>query len=162
MASTQESTKTPAGVQAETWDRFKDALEDLLRQAAPASSSGSGGAQPDDLRKMVTEAVSAVLLESELLEKLVQRTLIQQLKAEGGVSEDIRQLCLETLRTFSMQTFGPLMKSEIKEIVQNRLTEFSNTEEFKAALDARFRVLEKYLRSDVIPSEVNRHLEATS
>ncbi len=166
MPSNNETTTnpTPPGVQEKTWDKFKGAFQELLLEVAPSSSNtanSSGPAtQPDDLRKMVTEAVSAVLLESDLLEKLVQRILQNQMKAEGGIGEDIKALCLDTLRSFSMQTFGPLMKTEIKDIVHSKLTEFANTEEFKSALDGRFRALETYLKSDVLPREVAKILEA--
>ena len=157
-ANTEASPPPSDSIQAETWNRFQTALADLLRESRPESQPADG-AETGELRKMVTEAVSAVLLESDLLDKLVQRTLVTQLRAEGGLGEEIRALCMETLREFSMQTFGPLMKSEIKDIVQTRLTEFSNTEEFKDLLDGRFRTMEQYIRSDVIPSVVKRSLK---
>ena len=54
------------------------------------------------------------------------------------------------------------LKKEIRDIVQAKLLEFGNTEELKDILDSRFRVMEQYLRTDVIPSTVKRTLAKDS
>lgn len=171
MSTTKETTvrpsSPPTGVDDATWERYRSALEGLVSEMVPAHPGEEGGVasapSSEEMRKLVTEAVSAVLLESDLLEKLVGRILRNLLRSgDGGVASEflpkdsIRELCLEALRSFSFQTFGPMLKKEIKETVQRKLTEFGNTEEFKQILDSRFRVMEKYLRSDVIPSVVKQ------
>ena len=72
----------------------------------------------------------------------------------------VRKICLATLREFSMQTFGPVLKNQLQELIKTKLLEFGSTEEFKTILDSRFRVMEQYLRSDVIPQTVKRTLKS--
>jgi len=164
------------GITEGSWIKCKSALESLLADlVSPTSKStlsygikGGEGPNADELRQLVTEAVSAVLLESDLLNKIVTRILRGLLKSDESLREElvsadqVRHICVETLRSFSLQTFGPILKKEINNMMQKVLKDLGNTEEFKDLLDSRFRTMEQYLRSDVVPHALKKALKENS
>ncbi len=157
----RDVSESPKNVSDASWTKLRSAMEDVVREMAPAGQTSGAGADPDGLRRMVTEAVSAVLLQGDLLNKLVTRIFHTAAKADDDpLGEAVRKICLATLREFSMQTFGPVLKNQLQELIKTKLLEFGSTEEFKTILDSRFRVMEQYLRSDVIPQTVKRTLKS--
>ncbi len=155
----RDVSESPKNVSDASWTKLRSAMEDVVREMAPAGQTSGAGADPEALRRMVTEAVSAVLLQGDLLNKLVTRIFHTAAKADDDpLGEAVRKICLATLREFSMQTFGPVLKNQLQELIKTKLLEFGSTEEFKTILDSRFRVMEQYLRSDVIPQTVKRTL----
>jgi hypothetical protein len=158
MSGTSEATST-SSVSEQTWSDYKDALGKVMSEMAPPGGGGGAVDAPstESLRQMVNDAVSAVLIESNFLEKFVSKKVKSFLEGEG--KEPVREICKEAMRTFSFQKVGSVLRQEIKQIVQSRLLEFGNSEEFKDILDSRFRTMEQYMRSDVIP-RVLKQIEA--
>lgn len=151
MSGTSDATTT-TGVSEQTWADYKSALGKVLSEMTPPSSGGDGeggGPSGDEVRSMVNDAVSAVLIESNFLDKFLSKKIKSFLDGEG--QEPVKEICKEAMRTFSFQQVGSVLRQEIKQIVQSKLLEFGNSEEFKDILDSRFRTMEQYMRSDVIP-----------
>ncbi|MBI4584667.1 MAG: hypothetical protein HY717_11690, partial [Planctomycetes bacterium] len=112
-------------------------------------------------------------IESQLIEKLVARALRNSRKeggagaGAGGVgegeaavsNENLRQACEQIFQEYVDQRLIQSLQKEIRQVVQNKLLEFGNSEAFKALLDGRFRIMENYLRGEVIPKAIERHLE---
>ncbi len=56
----------------------------------------------------------------------------------------------------------PALQKQITERLNKQLVELGKTEEFKGLIDSRFRMMEQYLRSDVIPKVVKKTLSTQS
>ena len=162
----QETTKNSQ--QEETWASFKTSFESLLREIISTANLATLETvdQSDQMKSAVTEAVGAVLLESNLIDKFLIRSL-QNLPAENKKAlaneicseESLKQICEKSMRSLTMSTLVPTIRKEIKEVVTSYIKEFGKTEEFKAIIDSRFRMIEQYLRSDVIPKVVEKILK---
>jgi hypothetical protein len=56
----------------------------------------------------------------------------------------------------------PAFQNEIKSVVASQIAEFGKTEEFKSLIDSRFRMMDTYMRTEVIPKAVERCLQKSS
>ena len=155
-------TSSPPKVKEETWHSFRDALEKLLAEATPPPAADAG-LQDSDIKRIVTEAVSAILLESNMLEKVLLRTIQKIPAAEREKlgealrpTEAILKTCEEAFRSMTLHTLVPALQKQIKEKLSQQLVDMGKSEEFKDLIDSRFRMMEQYLRSDVIPKVVEK------
>lgn len=153
----------------ETWNQYKDVFEKLVAEMAPSGSSSLEGSETapvygDDLRKIVTEVVGSALLESDILEKMIVRSL-EKLSEEDAAKiyeslfqEKIKQLCQETFRSITEQHLVPTLQKELSAKLAEQINDLGKSEAFKSLMDSRFRMIEQYLRSDVIPKVVHETL----
>lgn len=163
------SSSTPqSGIKKETWDAFRSALEDLLSEAAPGggASSAAGELEDGDLKRLVTDAVGAVLLESSFLEKFLLRAFSKlsgedraKLAEQIYPEESVLQVCENAFRSLSVNHLAPMIEGQIKKSIAKSIAEFGKTEAFKSLIDSRFRVMEQYIRSDVVPKTLRSLLE---
>ncbi len=153
-------------IKDETWKSFRSALEKILAEAAPEQSAAESG---PDVKRMVSEALGALLLEGNVLEKMLLRS-IQKLpedekKALGDAvfpADALKRICEESFRSMTLQHLVPALQKQITERLNKQLVELGKTEEFKGLIDSRFRMMEQYLRSDVIPKVVKKTLSTQS
>jgi hypothetical protein len=158
-------TSAPPKVKDETWQAYRAALTRLLVEMAPPAATGDGArnVQEGDVKRMVTEAVGAVLLGGNVIEKVLVHSL-QKLSEEDRkkvgdalVPQDsLRKLCEEAFRSMTLHHLLPALQKQLKEKLNQQLVEIGKTEEFKSLIDSRFRMMEQYLRSDVIPKVVEK------
>ena len=150
-------------VTEKTWQTFKSALEGLLSEVVPAGAGG--GTSDEDLKRVVTEAVGAVLLESNVFEKVLARSF-QKLSDETRkrltdvlVPRDaMRKICEEAFRSMTLHHLVPALQKQVTEKINSQLLDIGKSEEFKSLIDSRFRMMEQYLRTDVIPKVVEKSL----
>ena len=161
-----KTVQPTTGAGGDAWNFFKAALEKLVAEMIPPPApSAGGGIDKEEMKRMVMEAVSGVLVEGNLVEKLVVRSLKSLFKSEGGEvneeifpTEAIYKICEKAFRSLSSRHLAPILSKEIQQVVQQKLVEFGNTEEFKSIMDARFRMMENYLRQEVIPKVIRNTL----
>ena len=159
------NSENPTGVTEQAWLEYKTAFETVLSEMATAGESVAGVAGTEELRQMISEAISAVLIESHFLEKFVSKQIKTHLSQAGNdlstllPTDTIKEACKEVMREYSLQQVGSVLRQEIKQIVQSKLLEFGNSEEFKDILDSRFRTMEQYMRSEVIPRTMKKIAE---
>ena len=102
-------------------------------QAATASSDGI-------TKEKLVEVVTAVVFESGILSKLVDRHLEQKLD----------EAATKTVREY--------VKSEMPKAVAGSVTQVLNSDQVKELIDSKFRAIMLYLKSDVIPKVVKQTL----
>ena len=79
MANHTSAEKSPPrerqGIQTEVWEQYKSSLDALLQEMLEQNSGQAQVPDGEALHGMVTDAVTAVLVESDLLEKFVAKTV---------------------------------------------------------------------------------------
>ena len=164
MSNTQQT----AEIAQETWQQYKDVFEKLVSEMAPPGMSESGASVAPvgeaELREIVSEVVGAVFLEGNVLEKMIVRSL-QNVSEEGAAKisqglfqEKIKQLCQETFRSMTAQHLLPTLQKQIAVMLAEQINDLGKSAAFKSLIDARFRMMEQYLRSDVIPKVIQKTL----
>ena len=174
-----ESSPPAAAKRTESWNEFQAALARLMGEVArqevaglpPAARAGGGNGNgngagtipPGELRKAVTEAVSGVLLETKVIERVVEK----QLKAMGGApaapseesAEEARKETVKIVREYLAKNLGPLFQNEIRGVIQKEMRAFLAGDEMKELVDEKFRLINTYLKTEVIPRVVQQELE---
>ena len=145
-----KSTKTVESLTAlqEALGRFAEesvraAIEKQTEKLAPRAPNG--GVSAEDLRQTVAEVVGAALIETDLIDKLVERHLKNRPQAAGpgGVSTE------EVMR---------LVQTEFRGLLAKELKAFLVSNEFKEILDDKFRAITLYLKSDLLPKAIKEQL----
>ncbi len=162
---------TPASGQAagDAWPAFQTAftrlVEETVRRSGHASPGGSHAGASVDVRKMVTEAVGAVLLETPLLEKVIEKALKSNpaaaaaaAKGGGDTSEAIRQEAGKVVREYLSRHLGVLFQTEIRGVIQKEMKSLLASDDVKEMIDDKFRMINQYLKTDVIPKVVHQEL----
>jgi hypothetical protein len=122
---------------------FQSALTRLVEDTVErvlAKGHSAKPAESEDIKKTVTEAVGSVLLETNLVERILDRHLKARpaaAAAAGGASADF---------------------ADLRVTVQKEMRNFVTSQEFKELMEEKFRAITMYLRSDVVPKVVRETL----
>jgi hypothetical protein len=138
---------------------FLTALRRLVADAVRAemaerSDGGIPSSDPTALRTMVTEAVGAVLFETKVLDRAIERRF-----QEDGASTALREETVKVVRDHLSRNLGILFQTEIRGVIQKEIRAFMASDELKEMIDEKFRTISSYLASDVIPRAVHQELE---
>jgi hypothetical protein len=154
-----DATTTPSASQkaGDAWSGFQAALTRLIdesvRQSLAKAPASPKAADPADLKKTVADTVSAVLLESNLLDRLIERHLKsrpQPAEPAGGARPDIQKAVQEHLA----KHLGSVFQGELRSLVQKEVKAFTGSDGLKEVIDEKFRAITLYLKTDVIPKVV--------
>ncbi len=133
--------------------------------ASSGSKSGPAGAVSSaDLRKTVAEAVSAVLLETKVLERIIDRQIKAHLGAvpktalAEGTAEAARQEVPKIVRDYLGKHLAALFETEVKGVIHKEIMTFMASDEMKELMDDKFRLINTYLKTEVIPKVVQKEL----
>jgi hypothetical protein len=169
------TTKAAISTRNGTWLAFQASLTRLVEEtvrkelaAKPVSNRNLGGVSAE-LKKTITEAVTGVLIETNFLERLVER----QVKACVGASppanggavatggenpEALRQETEKVVREYLSRHLGVLFQTEIRGVIQKEMKTFLSSDELKELIDEKFRMINHYLKTEVIPKVVHQEL----
>lgn len=140
------------------------------RAGAPTGTVGSFIMNDKVLGEKLKKLLTSVLFESGILEKFVGVTVDQKLRDLGvtggsgggtdveGLKEESRRL----VKDFLAQNLGTLFQSEIRGAVQKELQNYLASENMKMLIDDKFRAIQLYLTTEVIPTTVKQLLKKLS
>jgi hypothetical protein len=146
-------------------------LQDKVESLARKLESGGGAAAGSDslvlsdkvLGEKLKKLMISVLFESGVLEKFVGAMLdqkLQELDVSGGAGEEgLRKESTKLVKEFLAQNLGTLFQSEIHGAIQRALQGFLASEDMKVLIDDKFRQIQLYLTTEVIPSQVKLNLK---
>jgi hypothetical protein len=140
---------------------LQKAVEEAARQAvqhlAPASRPTGGGPEAaTDIRKTVSEAVTSVLLETSLLDRLIERHL--KSKAVAGAGEAAQANPKDPSKPGRDHAATPV-QGDLRLLIQSEMKAFLTSQELKELLDEKFRSITLYLKNEVIPKAIGSHLQ---
>lgn len=175
-----EDTKpsTALSKQSETWSTIQSALnrlvEEVVREEIVSMTplpSRAGGKDSADLKRTITEILGTILLETGLLERLVEKIVEKQLKSQGAAGTNsaasapgadsldaIRQETGKVAREFLSRHLGGLFQTEIRGVIQKEMKTILASDEIKELIDEKFRTINVYLKTEVIPKVVQQEL----
>src|SRR5262249_38418768 len=119
-----DSTTTLPPRATSAWMAYQVAFTKLVAELGGEDGGGksgpAAGGMPADIKKTITDAVSAVLLETKALERLIDRQIKAHLAespaakgAEGGL-EAIRQEVPKIVREYLQKQIGALFETEVR------------------------------------------------
>jgi hypothetical protein len=167
-----ESTASLPPKASGSWMAYQVAFTKLLTDlvgpepgAAPAGEK-SAAASSAELKKTVTDAVTAVLFETKILERVIDRQIKAQLAAasaakasEGGSTGDaVRQEIPKIVKEYLTRNLGQLFEGEVRGAIQKEILSFMASDQMKEIMDDKFRLINSYLKSEVIPKVVQQEL----
>ena len=139
----------------------------MTNTSATRTGSGDGCDNCCAPQDYSSGAVSAALVEGTVLEKCLIRSLKNLEAADRDAlgetlcsNDRIRQICENAFKNLTVKHLVPMFQKEIRDVVAARIVEFGKSEEFKDMIDSRFRLMEQYLRSDVIPKCVEKLVQS--
>ena len=112
----------------------------MVEGVTEKNDAGSAAVNRDQL----AEVVHAVVFESGLLKKQIERELESSLK--GAIKPVIGEYVKNDL------------SKALGDMVQKAVTDLLNSEEIKVLIDSKFRAITLYLKTDVIPKVVKQCL----
>jgi len=148
---------------------------DSLSQRLESANAGTGGLPSsgsfivsdkllgDKFKKLLT----STLFESGILERFVALAVEKKL-AELKVSpsgqgpanaEELRKESAKLVKEFLSQNLRSLFQNEIRGAIQKELQSFLASEDMKIMIDNKFRAVQLYLTSDVVPTTVKQILQ---
>lgn len=143
----------------------EETVQTALEKTSPKEGREAVGApQAPEIKKTVADTVSAVLLETNILEKLVERQVKAQIASgAGGIAgreglDSIRQDAIKGVRDFLSRNIETLFQNEIRSIIQKEVMNFLASDQLKELMDEKFRMINTYLKTDVIPKIVQQEL----
>src|SRR2546422_7844271 len=160
MATAKTASASPPKL-SESWVALQSAfckcVEEAVAKAAHGGSHAGGShaaRAPEgqaEIKKVVTETVSSVLLETNLVERVVERHLKSKSGAAAHAGAPGGKDVEEAVRDYLEQNLAKLFQSEIPGAIQRELKPFINSDEIKELIDEKFRTITNYLKSEVIP-----------
>jgi hypothetical protein len=106
------------------------------------------------MKDAIMKAIQGVLVDSGLLEKFVDRSIDQRMKA----GQPVPGSTVKPLAGGSGDTQA--LKAEIQTMIQKEVASQASSESMKEMIDEKFRAISLYLKSDVIPKAVAQALKA--
>ena len=162
-----DSTTTLPPRTSSAWLAYQVAFTKLLAELGEqdgAKASPAAGSSQAEIKKTVTDAVSAVLLETKVLERIIDRQIKAHLAespapkgAEGGL-EVFRQEVPKIVREYLQRHLGAVLESELRVVIHKEIMTFMASDELKELMDDKFRLMNTYLKTDVIPKVVQQEL----
>jgi hypothetical protein len=162
-----DTTTTLPPRASSAWMAYQVAFTKLLAELGGEESAKAGAqaaSSQADIKKTVTEAVSAVLLETKVLERIIDRQIKAHLDggsapkgAEGGL-EVFRQEVPKIVREYLQRHLAALFESEVRGVIHKEIMTFMASDELKELMDDKFRLMNTYLKTDVIPKVVQQEL----
>lgn len=162
-----DSTTTLPPRTSSAWMAYQVAFTKLLTELGgeeSAKAPPAAGTTPADIKKTVTEAVGAVLLETKVLERIIDRQIKAHFDgnpapkgAEGGL-EIFRQEVPKVVREYLQRHLSALLESELRVVIHKEIMNFMASDELKELMDDKFRLMNTYLKTDVIPKVVQQEL----
>ncbi len=118
----------------------------------------------DKVREQVKDVLNRVLLESGLLQQIVDKAVEHKLEARGsgGASEHAEALQKEAAniaKKFLSENIGSLSKKEIQDAIGDSTQKVLSSENVKVLIDDKFRAVTLYLKTEVIPKSVRQALK---
>ncbi len=139
---------------------LQKAVEEAARQAVQHIASASrptGGGQDaaTDIRKTVSEAVTSVLLETSLLDRLIERHLKSSpaAKAVAAAGESAQANPKDPSKPGRDHVATPV-QGDLRALIQSEMRAFLTSQELKELLDEKFRSITLYLKNEVIPKAI--------
>ncbi len=134
-----------------------------LESAAPQQTKGASARI--DIRKTVTEAVGAVLMEPSFLEKILERHIKAYLSKhptasapQGQGSGDQQKEIQKIVGEFLSQHLANFIQKELCVTIQREVKELLASNELKEMIDDKFRMISVYMKTEVIPKAVQKEL----
>ena len=141
-------------------------LESPGASGGPAPGAGSFVISDKVLAEKFKKLLTSVLFESGVLEKLVGVTVENKLRElnlkPGGAGEALKTESARLVKEFLSQNLGTLFQSEIRGAIQKELQAFMASENMKMLIDDKFRTVQLYLTTEVIPNTVKQILRKLS
>ena len=158
------------------WMAYQVAFTKLVSELGELESASAGGGKTGlaaagssaELKKTVTDAVTSILLETKVLEKIIDRQIKSHLSAsppakgpEGGL-EVFRQEVPKIVKDYLSRHLATLFETEVQKVIHQEIMNFMASDELKELMDDKFRLMNTYLKTDVIPKVVQQELARTT
>ncbi len=125
--------------------------------AAPSNNVGE-----NELIERIKATMSGVFIDSGLLESLVCRVVDRELESRGdnenGEANDMRKQAGGIVKEFLSQNLDKIFRKEITSVVEDSIAKFLSGDRVKELIDDKFRAVTLYMKTDVIPKEVEKVL----
>ncbi|MBN1443180.1 MAG: hypothetical protein JXA90_10750 [Planctomycetes bacterium] len=146
----------------------------LRLDTAPASlregsSGGPSAAISEELiGQKLKKLLTGILFESGILERIVSAAVEKQLKGldlsggAGGGADALKKESVRLVKEFLSQNLAGLFQKEIRAAVASEMQSFMAGEEMKVLIDDKFRAIQLYLTTEVVPNNVKQILRNLS
>ncbi|MHC4253293.1 MAG: hypothetical protein ACYS9X_29590, partial [Planctomycetota bacterium] len=136
---------------------FAELIEsDEFAQKVQEVGGGGGGGGSEQLQEVAKRLAERMeLIEKEALPALVEGMLQDKL---GSVSADAigKQVSSAVQEAITAQVNPQALQQQMAQIAKDSIAEIANTDEFKALLEGKFKVMLNYITKDVIPKQITR------
>lgn len=131
-------------------ERVQEKATALVDERIKRGLQGSFKALTNTTKDALNQVVQAILFDSGILEKLVQRIVEERLKEAGAIGGG---------GAAAAGSLSEEQKKETLDLFQKELSAALASEQMKMLIDDKFRAISLYLKSDVIPKAVQEALK---
>lgn len=124
-------------------------------------SANSQAPEDSDMRHHFKEILTQVLLDSGLLQDIVETVVERKMQAflsADRLSEVLRREATNLAKGFLQDNLGKILKKDIETAIEQSAKLALASENVKILIDDKFRAVSLYLQTDVIPKAVRQAL----
>ncbi len=136
-----------------------EALKPALEQTVEKIVAEKGAQHPDTTEEELLQKAKHLFRQSissgsldlkNIITKVVEQAVKSQTSMQSGGSAAVEQAV--------QQHLDASLKDDMKALIENKFQEFFSSDQLKELLDQKFRTIDLYLKTDLIPKVVKREI----